>query len=417
VGSLIMRSGPTFLHSDGEFVDAVSLVEATLTGRNFGWSPDQQAQAIAHIANVIRQDDGTSQLAIQRTGGLSYTTLFLGTVTGTPEQLDLPPAFQLNVQTATDQQVLDAVANLIAAYMQALVFLEGAGTGSPYDAFLAANNLPRAPAAGQTLAAYNQQLLSAINNLQNPVFVTGANRSFKYHSQPFMFGSNELAGLKIFLGSAPGAMDGSQHAGNCASCHPAPNFTDTLFHCTGVSQEEYDAANGSGAFVNLALPSLAVRNANYNQYLPMTLNHPMASESFRHMAVAGQPQLADLGMWNVYLNPDMPNPQSALASVVCGAGIDCSVDQGLAYTIAQFKTPTLRDLADSNPYFHNGSKLALQDVVNFYVANSLLARQGNLRNAPTQFQNMSISQSDVSALVAFLQALTEDYDDDHVANQ
>ncbi len=416
VGSFDARPVPTFLHADGEFVDSVSLVESTLTGRNFGWSPDQQAQAVAHIARVIREDDGTSQLAMQRTGGLSYSALFAA-APGTPEQFDLPPQNLLNLQTASDQQVLDAVAHLIVAYMDALKFhqMDGVYTGSPYDAFLVANNLSRTPNTGETAAAYNQRLLRQVNSLTNPIFISSG--SFQYHSQPFMFGSNELAGLKIFLSGAPGATDGSQHAGNCAACHQAPNFTDFVFHCTGVSQEEYDAANGSGAFMNLQVPSLATRNANYNQYLPMTSSHPMATETFRHMAVQGQPQFADLGLWNVYLNPDMPGPQQALATVVCGTGVDCSVDQGLANTIAQFKTPTLRDLADSSPYFHNGSKLALQDVVNFYVANSQLARQGSLRNAPPEFQNMSISQSDVSALVAFLQSLTEDYDDNHVASQ
>ena len=418
VGSFQIPS-PIFMHWDGEFVDPVALVESTMTGRNFGWSPDQQAQAIAHIAQVIRQDDGTSQLAMQRTGGLSYSTLFLGTVPGTPVQFDLPPIDLLNVQTATDQQVLDGVANLIVKYMMALNFKQSEGnyTGSPFDAFIAANNLPRTRLKNETPAAFNLRLLRAINALSNPILITGANQSFKYHSQPFVFGSTELAGLKIFLSSAPGAMDGSQHAGNCAACHQPVAFTDGAFHCTGVSQEEYDAANGSGAFMNLPVPSQAARNANYNQYLPITLIHPMASESFRHIAVQGQPQFADLGLWNVYLNPDMPSPQSALAKVVCSAGMNCSVDQGLANTIAQFKTPTLRDLEDSNPYFHNGSALTFQDVVNFYISSSQLARQGNLRNAPPEFQNMSISQSDMAALVAFLQSLTEDYDDNHLASQ
>ena len=418
VGSLFQVAHP-FLHSDGEFVDAVGLVEDTLTGRNFGWSPDQQAQAIAHIARVIREDDGTSQLAIQRTGGLSYSTLFLGTVPGTPVQFDLPPQDLVSVQTATDQQVLNGVANLIVAYMKALNFHQTGGvfSGSPYDAFLAANGLPQTPSRGESVAAYTQRLLRLINGLSDPTFITGADQSFKYHAQPFVFGATELAGLKVFFSSAPGATDGSQHAGNCAACHRAPIFKDFVFHCTGVSQEEYDAANGSGWFMSLPVPSLAARTANYNQYLPATPSHPTASETFRHMAVPGQPQFADLGLWNVYLNPDMPSPQSALASVVCGSGANCSVDQGLANTIAQFKTPTLRDLADSSPYFHNGSKLTFQDVVNFYVNNSQLARLGGLRNAPPEFQSMSIDQSDVSALVAFLQSLTEDYDDNHLANQ
>ena len=66
VGSLQARNGPTFLHSDGEFNSPVDLVKATLTGRNFGWTPDQYSQAVAQVALVIRQDDGSSQLAADR---------------------------------------------------------------------------------------------------------------------------------------------------------------------------------------------------------------------------------------------------------------------------------------------------------------------------------------------------------------
>jgi cytochrome c peroxidase len=86
-------------------------------------------------------------------------------------------------------------------------------------------------------------------------------------------------------------------------------------------------------------------------------------------------------------------------------------DQGLGNTIARFKTPTLRDLEDSAPYFHNGSKAWFHDVIEFYLNSSQLARQGLLRNAPAEFQNMSLSEDDVAALVAFLKSLTEDYDD------
>ena len=87
------------------------------------------------------------------------------------------------------------------------------------------------------------------------------------------------------------------------------------------------------------------------------------------------------------------------------------MDQGLGNTIARFKTPTLRDLEDSAPYFHNGSKPKFGDVVEFYITSSGLAREGLLRNAPAEFQNMSLSEEDVAALVAFLKSLTEDYDD------
>jgi hypothetical protein len=63
VGSLQPHDGPTFLHFDGEFATPVDLVASTMTGRNFGWAPDQHAQALAHIARIIREDDGSDQLA------------------------------------------------------------------------------------------------------------------------------------------------------------------------------------------------------------------------------------------------------------------------------------------------------------------------------------------------------------------
>jgi len=46
-----------------------------------------------------------------------------------------------------------------------------------------------------------------------------------------------------------------------------------------------------------------------------------------------------------------PEPQANLAGFVCASGNDCSADKGLALTVARFKTPVLRDLEDSAPYF------------------------------------------------------------------
>jgi len=415
VGSLQAHSGATFLHHDGEFHSPVDLVKATLTGRNFGWAPTEYDQALAQVAQVIRHDDGSGELANQRSGGISYSTLFLGTDPSIPSDYRIPVSYRLDVKSASDEQILTAVASLISAYMQGLLFKQdafGRYTSSPYDVFLRINHLPTQPNAGETIAQYNQRLYTILLSLNNPIYVDGSYGSFQYHAQPFAFGALELAGLKIFLKATIGtATDGSQHAGNCAACHQAPNFTDFQFHNTGVSQAEYDAVNGTGAFAQLQVPGLATRNQNYDQYLPASGNHPDASERFRRQAAVGHPEYADLGLWNVYLNPDMPNPQADLQTVVCAAGVDCSVDQGLANTIAQFKTPTLRDLADSNPYFHNGSQLTLSDVVSFYVFASQQARAGVLRNPPSEFNNMSISQDDVSALAAFLLSLTEDYDD------
>lgn len=414
VGSLQTHSGPTFLHFDGEFATPEDLVLATITGRNFGWSPDQYQQAVAHIAQVIREDNGNNAGSNTYTHGLTYAKIFLGSDPSIPADSLLPAQYRMDVTTATDEAIVENIAKLVAAYAEGLLFKQdefGRYIASPYDVFLRVNHLPTQPKAGETEQQYGQRLLGLVQNLSSPIFVTASSGSFKYHPQPFAFGATELQGLIIFLKAAQGATDGSQHAGNCAACHVPPNFTDFRFHNTGVSQEEYDAANGSGAFGQLLVPGLAERTANFNLYLPASANHPNASERFRHPAVAGSPQYADLGLWNVYLNGDMPNPQANLSGVVCAVATNCALDQGLGTTIAQFKTPMLRDLEDSAPYFHNGAKAKFDDVVNFYINNSQLARQGLLRNAAAEFAGMSLSASDLNALVAFLKSLTEDYDD------
>ena len=413
VDSFTDRSGPLFLHFDGEFASGEDLVVGTMTGRNFGWQPSQYNEAIAHIAQVIRKDNGSSPLAADRLNGLSYSVLFKGTDPRITKDLLLPPSQRLDVTTATDTQVVNEVALCIATYMRDLLFQRdsfGRYIGSPYDNFLRVNHLPSAPLAGETKAAYSQRLAQQIAALKNPIYITSKDGSFNYHSQPFQFGALELQGLKIFLASAtPGAVNA--HAGNCVACHQAPDFSDFVFHNTGVTQEEYDAANGAGAFMTMVIPTNEQRLANFDAFMPVSAVHPNATESLRHPAAAGSPAYADLGLWNVYLNPDIPNPQANLKGFVCATGKDCSVDQGLASTIAQFKTPVLRDLEDSAPYFHNGSAIKLDDVVNHYIKMSRLALGSNIRNSPPEFLNMSLSQDDLAALVAFLQSLTEDYDD------
>lgn len=413
VDSFTSRSGPLFLHFDGEFASGEDLVIGTMTGRNFGWMPTEYSQAIAHIAKIVREDDGSSQLAADRLDGLSYAVIFKGTDSRITSDLRLPASQRLDVTTATDAQIVNEIALCMTTYMQDLLFKRdtyGRYIGSPYDNFLRVNHLPVEPLAGQSKAAYNQELRQQVLALGNPIYITPKDGSFKYHSQPYQFGPLELQGLKIFLASAaPGATNA--HAGNCAACHQAPDFSDFVFHNNGVSQEEYDAAHGAGSFMQLLVPSHAQRIANFDAYMPASPAHPNASESFRRAADPSNPAYADLGLWNVYMNPDMPNPQSNLASFVCAAGKDCSVDSGLASTIAQVKTPVLRDLEDSAPYFHNGSAPTFNDVVNHYIQMSQLARAGQMRNAPAEFAGMSLSQDDMAALVAFLQALTEDYDD------
>jgi len=323
VNSLLPHSTPLFLHYDGQFATPQDLVISTLTGRNFGWSPTQYAAAISQIVNVIRNDNGSGGLA-QQYGGWSYPQAFAG-LTQIESQYKISAPYRLYDVSVTnpadpnyvsDDLIVADVAALIQAYLETLVFSQdatGQFNGSPYDVFLIKNGLPRSPNANETPLQYSQRLLQLIGNLPDPQYVTDpADGHFATHDQLYQFGPAELAGLKIFLTrSGPQGM-----TGNCVSCHSPPDFTDFLFHNTGAAQEEYDALHGTGSFLAMTIPELGARQTNYNAYLPPTTNHPNALGTFITPPSLAQPEQVDLGLWNVYANPDFPAPQASLQQIM-----------------------------------------------------------------------------------------------------
>jgi len=66
-----------------------------------------------------------------------------------------------------------------------------------------------------------------------------------------------------------------------------------------------------------------------------------------------------------------------------------------------FKTPTLRDVELTAPYFHNGTAVTLKDVVDHY------ARGGDDRsNLSKDVRTLDLGEQDKTDLVAFMKALT-----------
>jgi hypothetical protein len=407
--------GSFLLHFDGEFATIEDLVRETLTGRNYGWLAGERAQAVAHIAHIIRNDNGTGLLA-QSFGG-AYRKVLKGADLSIPAELRLPKRFRIDIDRATDQKIFDGVAKLISAYVQSLVFAQdfaGAFSGSPYDLFLRKNVLPVAADVGETDLHYSRRLRSVLDKLTNPRFVTPDDGTLTLHDQPFVFGPLELQGLKIFL-REPAAVPLSAEAiaqggiGNCIACHPAPKFTDFNFHNTGAAQDEYDAIHGSGAFAGLAIPDLATRLSNFDAFLPPTPRHPNASGPFREVPSISEPGLTDLGLWNVFANPDLARPQAALRKLLCETR-RCVNDALLSKTVARFKTPGLRDLGHSGPYLHTGQSDTLESVIGLYRKFSNFARAGTMRNPDPELSAIALQPGDVAALVAFLKSLNEDYE-------
>ena len=70
-------------------------------------------------------------------------------------------------------------------------------------------------------------------------------------------------------------------------------------------------------------------------------------------------------------------------------------DPGSAGIPDGFNTPHLRDLRNTAPYFHNGSRATLLDVVNFYNTNPATAGPAGLR----------LTEAEKAELVAYLEAL------------
>jgi len=422
VNSTLDRPGGVLLHFDAEFGSIEELIAATFTGRNFGWLPGERAQAIAHIAKVLRGDDGTIDLTDT---GLPYRMVFSGLDASIPDEFRLTPEFRAFVISGSDQDVFDAVVRVVAAYVKGLKFSQttesGAPIRSPFDVFLSLNGLPQQPDSNESPLAYSRRIRTLINAPGfSAKFVTAnpnrADGQFEFHTQAFAFGATELAGLKIFLAEpatipASPAEISTGKIGNCLACHAAPHFTDFKMHNTGTTQREYDAIHGTGAFAGLSVPNLTTRNGNYNQFLPATEAHPTALEPFRAIPTAGNPSLTDLGIWNVFANPDIPGPQAKIRALLCHDQQPCLLTDGvlLDQAIARFKTPGLRDLSHSAPFMHNGQFDTLEQIIEFYRDTSDLQRATRLRNGDRELGGIALTTQDVAPLAAFLKALNEDY--------
>jgi len=112
-------------------------------------------------------------------------------------------------------------------------------------------------------------------------------------------------------------------------------------------------------------------------------------------------RLAATGTANFYWKElDFPN-------VIVSATERVAVD-------GSFKTPTLRNIALTAPYFHNGGYATLRSVVEFYN------RGGNFPNnnqadLDADIVPLGLTSSEIDALVAFMVALTDDRVTKHAA--
>jgi hypothetical protein len=380
-----------FSHWDAEFADHSETVLGNFTGRNMGWLKNEIADSLRNIVKVIKLDDGLSDLA--REFGGSYESVFLGVDPSIADEFRLPVEDRLDVLLATDKEIQNKVIEFITAFMNDLDFEKNSVdeyNGSPYDQFLKANNLPLKPKKNQTIDEYMSDLRLNITSLKAPIFV--AKKFYPTVGKELGFGEKEYQGMKVFYNiSKP---DGSSNSGMCMNCHKPPMFTDEQFHNIGITQIEYDGVHGSGEFNKLNIPSLKNRKNEFMAKRPV-LNNKSA---------------VDLGVWNFFGRQNKPELNIYVRELKCNTLKNCSDDVLLPLTIATFKTPTLRNLAHSAPYFHSGASPHLMHLLHQYKRSSELMRRGELRNGDPLLKDMFLFHNEIHSLMPFLNSLNSNYD-------
>jgi cytochrome c peroxidase len=198
---------------------------------------------------------------------------------------------------------------------------------------------------GMALASYERTLVSA-------------GSAFDRH----LYGGDAAAlspaaqrGLALFRGRA-----------GCVACHAIGAeqalFTDNALHNTGVG---YAAAMGSGGGIAGADEGTLRVQAAPGVHLDVPRSV---------IAQVSEPAPKDLGRYEITQNP---------------------ADRW------RYRTPTLRNVALSAPYMHDGSLGGLGDVVDFY-------RRGGIANEGLDplIRPLSLSVSDAEDLIQFLESLT-----------
>jgi cytochrome c peroxidase len=172
--------------------------------------------------------------------------------------------------------------------------------------------------------------------------------------------AKEKLGLELFE---------AEDKGNCAACHPSqkdshpagPLFTDFSYDNLG------QPANKNLAFYNMD----ALYNSKGQDYI-------------------------DLGLAN---NPHINNAHE---------------EKG------KFKVPSLRNIAETGPYLHNGIFSSLKEVVEFYNQRDVEAKKSALQqrwaNAEVsdninreELGDLKLNDTEVEAIVAFMKTLTDGY--------
>jgi cytochrome c peroxidase len=201
---------------------------------------------------------------------------------------------------------------------------------------------------GKSIAAYERQLVSRRSPFD--VFVEGLKT--KDPEKMKALSPQARQGLKLFIGKA-----------NCRLCHVGPNFTDGEFHNIGIPASRGGPAPGRFAAIG------ELRKDVFNTKGAFS-DARAEGEAKLDFLVQGQDQ------WG------------------------------------QIKTPSLRNVAKTAPYMHQGQFKTLEEVVLFYSTLQGMVQEGHPERA--LLTPLHLTPLEIVSLVAFLESLTDEKIDERL---
>lgn len=218
------------------------------------------------------------------------------------------------------------------------------------------------------------------------------------------FGKKELAGLNLFV-----------NEGKCLDCHAGPELTKaSVRHAQGGKTAISAMALGQGTalydvgFYNIGVTpttdDLGRGGRDLNQY-------PLA---YARQALFDRLELLAMG-FPIIGNDHLPAKDEDLGSAVCqdaNANGICEPSEPIEPAFQRvavdgaFKTPGLRNVELTGPYFHNGGVATLRQVVQFYNRGGNFCRL-NARDLDKSIVPLGLSAEQEKQLVAFLMSLTD----------
>ncbi|WP_200892571.1 cytochrome-c peroxidase [Aliterella atlantica] len=175
-----------------------------------------------------------------------------------------------------------------------------------------------------------------------------------------------------------------QNQGKCINCHGGAEFTNaSVKNVKDERLERMIMGDSEEAIYDNGFYNIAVRPTSED--LGVGGNDPFGNP-------LSESRLAQKGLFEKLLG-EKPN-------------IKVSATQRIAADGA-FKTPGLRNVELTAPYFHNGGQLTLEQVVEFYNRGGDFHEQ-NIDNLDADIQNLNLSAENKADLVDFLKSLTDD---------